>query len=71
MQGAESQVVGMTSADTMQQVSVCVCVCVCDFVCVSVCLCVCACTHAGVQSCLTVHDPVDCSSPGSSVRETF
>ena len=38
-----------------RQVCVCVCVCVCVYVLV-------------VQSCLTLYDPMDCSSPGSSVH---
>ena len=38
---------------------------VCVFVCVCVCVCVCA------QSCPTLCDPLDCSSPGSSVHGIF
>ena len=32
-------------------------------------VCVFVCTHA--QSCLTLHDPMDCSPPGASVHEIF
>ena len=39
------------------------CVCVCVYVCVCVCVCV-----LGVQSCPTLHDPVDYSPPDSSVH---
>ena len=40
---------------------------------VCVCVCVCAraraCVRAHAQLCLTVHDPMDCSPPGSSFHE--
>ena len=39
------------------------CVCVCVYVCVCVCVCVWV-----TQSCPTLCDPMDCSSPGSSVH---
>ena len=35
--------------------------------CVCVCVCVCVCAKS-LQSCPTLHDPMDCSLPGSSVR---
>ena len=38
--------------------------CVCVHACMCVCVCVCVCA----QSSLTLWDPVDCSSPGSSVH---
>ena len=33
-----------------------------------VCVCVCVCVCLVFQSCLTLHDPIDCSLPGSSVH---
>ena len=47
----------------------CVRVCVCLCVCVCVCTCVCVCPVT--QSYSTLCDPVDCSSTGSSIQETF
>ena len=43
--------------------SVCVCVCVC--------VCVRACARMRAQSCLTLHDPIDYSLPGSSDHGIF
>ena len=48
-------------AASLRATSVCVCACVC--VCVRVCVCMCS----VAQSCLTLHDAMDCNPPGSSV----
>ena len=39
----------------------------CKLVCV--CVCVCVCMPMRAQLCLTLYDPVDCSTAGSSVHE--
>ena len=39
--------------------------------CVCVCVCVCVCAHMCAQSCLTLHNPMDCSLPGSSAHGIF
>ena len=44
-------------------------ICVCVHVCV--CACVCMCVSVYARSCLTLCDPMDCSSSGSSVYRIF
>ena len=59
----------------------CVCLCVYIYIYICVCVCVCVCVYiyengkkmkvSVAQSCLTLCNPMDCSSPGSSVHGIF